>query len=129
AYLAGESFFASLAFNVDAFADSGSHLLPNPTHAGSELHFNVPLNELQSLQQKAEKWVDLLATKICASEVPIAGCTSAFEQTAASVAILRAIKAKNPQCITLLGGSNCEGKMAEGIAKLQAPIDFIFSGE
>jgi ribosomal peptide maturation radical SAM protein 1 len=129
AYLAGESFFAGLAFGVNAFADSGSHLLPNLAHAGSKLEFNVSLDELQILQQKAGRWVELLAAGICASGTPIVGCTTAFEQTAASVAILRAIRTQSPQCITLLGGSNCEGKMAEGIAELHAPVDFIFSGE
>jgi len=129
AQLAGERFFADLAFNVDALADSGFHLLPNPAHAGSKRDFNVPLDELQSLQQKTGTWVQVLAAGICASGTPIVGCTTTFEQTTASIAILRGIREKSPQCITLLGGANCEGKMADGIAKLQAPIDFIFSGE
>ena len=129
AHLAGESFFAGLAFDVNPFSDFGFHLQPNPDHAGSKLDFNVPLDELQRLQEKLGEWVEQLAAGICASGTPIVGCTTAFEQTAASVAILRAIRALSPQCITLLGGSNCEGEMAEGIAKLHAPIDFIFSGE
>src|SRR5438552_9078505 len=129
AHLAGESFFAGLAFDVNPFSDFGFHLQPNPDHAGSKLDFNVPLDELQRLQEKLGEWVEQLAAGICASGTPIVGCTTAFEQTAASVAILRAIRAQSPQCITLLGGSNCEGEMAEGIAKLHAPIDFIFSGE
>ncbi|HEV2965136.1 MAG TPA: RiPP maturation radical SAM C-methyltransferase [Candidatus Angelobacter sp.] len=127
--LIGESFFAALAFDRNPFSDSAFYLQSNPAHAGSEIDFNIPLKEIQRLQEPAVEWVEQLATGICASGAPIVGCTTAFEQTAASVAILRAIKARNPRCITLLGGSNCEGEMAEGIAKLKIPIDFIFSGE
>jgi ribosomal peptide maturation radical SAM protein 1 len=51
------------------------------------------------------------------------------EQTAASVALLKRIKKLRPDVVTIIGGANCEGEMAEGIASLTSAIDFIFSGE
>jgi len=45
------------------------------------------------------------------------------------VAVLNHIKQLRPDIITMIGGGNCEGQMAEGIASLNAHIDFIFSGE
>jgi ribosomal peptide maturation radical SAM protein 1 len=52
-----------------------------------------------------------------------------FEQTAASIALLRRVKALSPQTVTIIGGSNCEGGMAQGMAGLSPAIDYIFSGE
>jgi ribosomal peptide maturation radical SAM protein 1 len=52
-----------------------------------------------------------------------------FQQTGAAVAILRRLKARRPQIVTLLGGANCEGEMADGVASLGAPVDHVFSGE
>src|SRR5207248_709396 len=46
-HLIGESFFASLAFDIDPFSNSAFSLQPNPTHTGSELNFNVPLQEIE----------------------------------------------------------------------------------
>jgi len=128
-HLIGESFFAGLAFNTRPFHASALYQQPSPAHTGSKLNFNIPLDEIQRLQEISVAWIGQLATEICESGAATVGCTTTFEQTAASVAILRAIKDRHPQCITLLGGSNCEGEMGEGIAKLQVPIDFIFSGE
>ena len=126
--LIGERFFAGLAFDTDSFG-ADFYRESHPNHAGSKLNFNIPIHEIRALQRTAVDWVEQLADDICACRVPIVGSTTTFEQTAASAAIFRAIKSQSAQCITLLGGANCEGKMAEGIAKLHAPIDFIFSGE
>ena len=45
------------------------------------------------------------------------------------MALLAQIKRARPEAITALGGANCEGEMARGIASLNAPIDYVFSGE
>jgi magnesium-protoporphyrin IX monomethyl ester (oxidative) cyclase len=42
----------------------------------------------------------------------VAGATTTFHQTAASVALLREIKRSTPKVITVIGGANCEGAMA-----------------
>jgi ribosomal peptide maturation radical SAM protein 1 len=127
--LVGESFFAPLAFDREPFSEAAFYLRPNPGYAGSPLDCKLPLEEMQRLQERAASWVEEVAAEVCASGAPIVGCTSAFEQTGASVAILRAIRRRNPQCITLLGGANCQGEMAKGLGQLHAPIDFIFSGD
>jgi ribosomal peptide maturation radical SAM protein 1 len=48
------------------------------------------------------------------------------------VALLRNIKYERPQTITVIGGPNCAGEMAQGIASLDPRakwIDYIYSGE
>ncbi|MFZ0960037.1 MAG: RiPP maturation radical SAM C-methyltransferase [Terriglobia bacterium] len=52
-----------------------------------------------------------------------------FQQTTASVALLGRIKRLRPDTITILGGANCEGEMAQGLASLPSDINYIFSGE
>jgi ribosomal peptide maturation radical SAM protein 1 len=59
----------------------------------------------------------------------VVGLSTTFEQTAASAAILSAIKALDDAPITIIGGANCEGEMAEGILSLDIEADYIFAGE
>ncbi len=70
------------------------------------------------------------AVKAAASlDYHIAGCSSNWEQNNCSVALLQGIKQLSPGTVTLMGGCNCGGEMAEGIASLSDSIDYIFSGE
>ena len=89
----------------------------------------VDLEDLQDLEPLAAEWVAQLAQEICSRDFKVVGCTSTFEQTAASVALLSCIKKLRPEIVTVLGGANCEGEMAEGILSLSADIDYVFSGE
>ena len=66
---------------------------------------------------------------IIAYNYNIIGCSSNWEQNNASFALFNRIKAFAPGIVTIMGGSNCEGEMAEGIALACRNIDYIFSGE
>lgn len=57
------------------------------------------------------------------------GCSANWEQNNAGIALLNGIKDQCPGILTLMGGSNCEGDMALGMASLSDRIDYIFSGE
>lgn len=59
----------------------------------------------------------------------IIGCSTNWEQNNCCIALLNGIKRTCPDKITIIGGSNCEGQMAEGIGSLTDKIDYIFSGE
>jgi ribosomal peptide maturation radical SAM protein 1 len=77
-------------------------------------------------------WVNALSGAIAQLGVPIVGCTSFYDQTNASFALLKQLKRLCAQTITMIGGPNCAGEMAEGIASLDPHaewIDYIFSGE
>jgi magnesium-protoporphyrin IX monomethyl ester (oxidative) cyclase len=45
------------------------------------------------------------------------------------LALLRIIKEKNPDIITLLGGANCEASMGQAAKRNFPWIDFVVSGE
>jgi magnesium-protoporphyrin IX monomethyl ester (oxidative) cyclase len=58
----------------------------------------------------------------------VVGFTTMFSQTCASIAIARAIKAKNPSAIVVMGGANCEAPMGAPLARHVPAIDYVFSG-
>jgi ribosomal peptide maturation radical SAM protein 1 len=89
----------------------------------------VDLDELRRLAEGAGAWADRVAAAIAALPFRIVGATTTFEQTNASFAILSRVKRLRPDVITILGGANCEGEMARGVASIGGGIDFVFSGE
>jgi ribosomal peptide maturation radical SAM protein 1 len=89
----------------------------------------IALRELRRLEAQAAGFVDSVAKATSERSYRIVGCSTTFEQTAASVALLNRIKFLDKNTVTILGGANCEGEMARGIASLGASIDYIFSGE
>ncbi|MDI1449279.1 RiPP maturation radical SAM C-methyltransferase [Polyangium sp. 6x1] len=89
----------------------------------------IDFPRLVELSAHVEDWVERFAQAVAELGCPVVGCTTVFEQTASSIAILRRIKQRAPGTTTLIGGANCTGGMAEGIASLSDAIDFAFSGE
>ena len=57
------------------------------------------------------------------------GLSSTFDQTNASLILLRACRTHSPASKLVIGGANCEGSMAEGIARYMPELDHVFSGE
>lgn len=90
---------------------------------------NFDLDELLKLEETCQAFVDEITRLITSMNYKIVGCTTMLEQTNCSVAVLKGIKKSRPDMITLMGGVNCEGEMAEGIASLSQSIDYVFSGE
>lgn len=95
----------------------------------SEIDDEIVLPSMIELQEKAEYWADCLSGAICQKNIMVVGCTSTFEQTAASLALFNRIKHIRPDIITIMGGANCQGVMARGILSLSKHIDFVFTGE
>lgn len=128
--LLGERFFAAAAYNIQAFGTDTTYLsyFDNSTERTDDV-VSIDLEELQRLEPEVRAWADDLAKAITSRGYKVVGCTSTFEQTAASVALLNRIKKLRPETITILGGANCDGEMAEGILSLGAQIDYVFAGE
>jgi ribosomal peptide maturation radical SAM protein 1 len=128
--LLGERFFASAAYGIAPFGRDTAYLQYFNTSAKEyEDEVEIDLEELQRLQPEVEEWADAVAAAVAARGYRVVGCTTTFEQTAASVALLNRVKALRPETVTVIGGANCDGEMAEGILSLGAAIDYVFSGE
>lgn len=119
--LIGERFFAEIAYEI---------LCP-ASHDVKITYGNLTIDKesLAKLREHGRPWVDEVASSVVARNFSIVGCTTSFEQTAASIALLKSIKQESPKTVTVIGGANCEGVMAEGIASLAKEVDFVFSGQ
>jgi ribosomal peptide maturation radical SAM protein 1 len=118
--LAGERIFRAAAFAGET---------PPALDAETMAALAIDWNHWWRAADATPAWADRIATNIAAEGYDIVGCTTTFEQTLASVAMLGRLKSLRPQTITILGGGNCQGEMAEGIASLTPAVDYIFSGE
>ena len=61
-------------------------------------------------------------------ESRIVGFTSLFVQSGAIFALARRIKARNPDGMSVMGGSNCDSPMGEEYARNVDVLDYVFSG-
>ena len=92
----------------------------------------ISLEQLHRLETITPKWVKKIAQQIARSNYKVVGAVSTYQQTNAAIAIFKEIKKIKPEIITIIGGANCAGSMAEGMSSLdpeQKSIDYIFSGE
>lgn len=84
---------------------------------------------LLTIREAASRFTQELADAIVAQKPRIVGCSSTFQQHTASLALLRAIRERDPRIITLLGGTNCESGMGMAARRAFPWVDFVFSGE
>ncbi|MCB9519852.1 MAG: RiPP maturation radical SAM protein 1 [Myxococcales bacterium] len=84
---------------------------------------------LTALRLDAVAFVETLADRIVALAPVAVGATSMFQQHLASLALLRAVKARRPGVVTLLGGANCEGPMGVVTHRRCDWVDYVVSGE
>lgn len=87
------------------------------------------LKSLREIEECCTTLIEEAAHILASLKYKIIGCSSNWEQNNCCVALLNQVKRLCPETITLIGGTNCEGEMAEGIASLTEAIDYIFSGE
>jgi len=139
---AAERFFARCAFGLPPLGRRAGQMFEPDWIIGPDKDWKIEpdfdcydckepitLQELRRLERYAEGYVADVAGAVSERRYRIVGCTTIFEQTAASLALLNRIKTLSKDTITILGGANCEGEMARGIASLRSGIDYIFSGE
>lgn len=123
-----ERLFAATAFGVPPLGGP-TNRPPWPDCGEAPLHGWSHLEEIES---RLGRWSSRVAEAVARQSFEVVGATTTFAQTSASFALLRLIKQLRPETVTVLGGANCEGEMAEGLAELaalQPSVDFIFSGE
>lgn len=85
--------------------------------------------DLLFTKNMAVKFINELAQLIVAKKPKIVGCSSAGAQNLASIAILKKIKEIAPNTTTIIGGSNCSGRMGVALVRNFPWIDFVCTGE
>jgi ribosomal peptide maturation radical SAM protein 1 len=120
----GERFFSRTAYGLPAF---GFRDLAKDDDAYKNMGLDPAI--LEGMEEEADSWIEVLASDVVSQGYKVVGLSSTFEQTSASIAIINRIKQKSPETITILGGANCHGEMAEGLADLSDKLDYVFSGD
>lgn len=134
----GERLFARSAHNLPPLggydktdgSDAVCFLENNPPFSGMPLEsLNLSVANLLEMEEACRSFSVEASQEIAQLNYRIVGCTTQLEQTNCCVALLNGIKQHRPDIITIIGGTNCDGEMAEGVASLSQSIDFVFSGE
>ncbi|MCD0449353.1 RiPP maturation radical SAM C-methyltransferase [Actinocorallia sp. API 0066] len=84
---------------------------------------------LKYLQDVASRWAEEMGHRLARTRSRMIGFTSVYEQTLASLTLIRHVKSTSPEKILILGGANCDGELANGIRSVASGVDVIFSGE
>ena len=125
--LLGERFFSRSAYGLPAFGRYDPVIETTVNEVADQVQISP--DSFRELERGVDEWIDFVGDAIASAGFPVVGCSTTFEQTAASLALLNHVKRRVPSVITILGGANCEGEMAEGILSLGASVDHVFSGE
>jgi magnesium-protoporphyrin IX monomethyl ester (oxidative) cyclase len=133
-FLLGEWTFAGAAFpdfhpDHEAFLDLVLSASVSRGLLRSSRFAADPRAALWRTREAAEGFVRRAAERILEHRPAIVGCTSTFMQHAASLALLRTVRALDPGVVTVLGGANCEGEMGRAARRCFPWIDFVVSGE
>lgn len=89
-------------------------------------HEQTDLNEISN---KALGWSVRIAKSIVENEYKVVGFSTTLGSVNACLCIANQVKKLNPEIITVIGGSSCDGIMAKGMLSIGHAIDFIFQGE
>lgn len=139
----GERLFARSAYGLPPLGKSVEHCLDSARSvfggdlAHSMLNFEYKfydeaefsLEKYQKIEKVCFSFINTITSLFNTLSYQIVGCSSNWEQNNFCVAFLEKIKALKPSCTTIIGGANCAGGMAHGIASLSDSIDYLFSGE
>jgi ribosomal peptide maturation radical SAM protein 1 len=135
----GERLFARAAYGVAPLGENADDMCGAKRVLGGGIGMAVYgdfapgtrelLRELPGIESLIPDWVNAVGSHIAGLCVGVVGATTTFEQTAPAISLLAAVKRCRPDTITIIGGANCEGEMAEGILALAPSIDHVFSGE
>ncbi|MGW0803427.1 RiPP maturation radical SAM C-methyltransferase [Nonomuraea sp. NPDC002799] len=105
-------------WRVAEYAEFLGGSVPEPMLAkATELHELAPL------------FIEETAARIVAMAPDVVGFTATFAQNAAALATARAIKARAPEIVTVLGGANCEGPQGAAMHRNFPFVDFVVRGE
>lgn len=124
-WMLGERLFSRAAFGTPPLG----HRVAALGEQMAERQCMLTLERLLEIESAIPAFCDELAAGIIECQPAVVGSSTTFEQTAASVALLSRVKSARPDIVTVIGGANCDGEMAVGIASLTPAVDFIFSGE
>ncbi|HYD30622.1 MAG TPA: RiPP maturation radical SAM C-methyltransferase [Azospirillaceae bacterium] len=118
-------FLGEWTFSEAAFPD----FQPNHAEYFSSLRRTVNEEELWRVRKLAKPFIDDVVEQILAEKPRIVGVSTMFQQNCAALALLRRVRERAPEVVTVLGGANCEGEVGRALHTHFPWVDYIFSGE
>lgn len=122
--LAGEWFFADCVFGADIPPDYDYISKILSRSAAPET-----VTDIIEARRARDAFVAECAAEILALRPRIVGFTTMFDQTCASLAVAKAIKASPDPPLVVFGGANCEGEMGRQLLASVEWIDNVCTGE
>lgn len=127
-------YFSRIAFGFDPDADRAFRSmiasLREKERLPSNLLDGVSDTLLALIRSACEEVVAETVEALCAlKHLKVVACSATFLQLYASLAVLRQLKARRPNVVTIIGGAECEGAAADELARKLEFIDFACSGE
>lgn len=127
--LLGEWLFSVAAFG-DSAPDLRDHLMLEVDLARLETRLGLSAAQLKHIRHKiAPEMIGRLAYEAGLTEYDVVGFSSVFQQTLASIALARHLKALAPDVITIFGGANFQGEMGLELLRKVECIDYVAIGE
>ncbi len=129
--LVGDWLFSVEAFG-DAAPDAAGRFLEE---FGAELEPQLGLADLDAgglariRREVLPRYLDRLIEEIPWGEFAVVGFTNTFQQTVASIALARRIKARHPAIATVFGGASFDSEMGPELVRSSEAIDYAVVGE
>jgi ribosomal peptide maturation radical SAM protein 1 len=86
-------------------------------------------DRMLKLRERAPGFIDWTLDQVLDHRPRIVGCTSTFQQHVPSLALLRQLKERAPEIVTIMGGANCETVMGLVTHRHFPWVDYVVSGE
>lgn len=84
---------------------------------------------LAEVREAAGVFVEEAVEEILSAKPQIVACSSTFSQHVPSLALLRGVKHRAPEVVTMMGGANCEGVMGVTTHRCFEWVDYVVCGE
>ena len=107
---------AQESYALDEFLVRRSEFMFDKAIDDATLEYSIPI---------AEYFVELSADAIAAAQPSIVAFSLTISQTAASMALAKAIKSRLPQATIVFGGSSCSGVMGRAIMEVCKEVDYV----
>lgn len=87
------------------------------------------IRALMTARQAAPEFIERCLDSVDWDRYALVGFTTSFQQTMASLALARRIKARHPAVAIVLGGANCQGEMGLELLAEYSFVDAVCLGE
>jgi ribosomal peptide maturation radical SAM protein 1 len=129
--MVGEWLFSQAAF-LGSAPDSDARMLDNladqlPHLGASREEMRKKLLQIRDID--VPEYLDALVSAFPWESAAVVGFTSTFQQNAASFALARRLKQRQPRIVTVFGGANFDGEMGPELVRSVDCIDYAVIGE